>query len=162
MMQPEPPRLAPPRIGGILIYVAFGLIVGFIQNLAILGASTVPLRSPTWEHLTTPAFSTYHPYWKSALIFEVISNSLTLLVNAIALVLFFRKHRTFPTLMVVTIPLLFAVMLVRHFLDGLVPAVAASQAYGNETHTVIIKFIALHVWVPYFLFSKRVKRTFVR
>jgi hypothetical protein len=51
--------------------------------------------------------------------------------------------------------------LVAHFWSGLIPAVSASTAYGKEGHALVVKFIALHVWIPYFLLSKRVSETFV-
>lgn len=120
-----------PKISGFLTIVAIGLIISFLQNLAGLGQSLVPFRGEVWERLTTPGFSAYHPYWKPAILFGIISSSVILALSAISLVLFFRKHRFFPTFIVVAIPVIFVLMLAGYYLEGLVPAVAASPAYAN-------------------------------
>lgn len=174
-MQTEHPRLAQPdinehekvlpdapKIGGFLIIVAIGLVISFVKNLEGLGWSLIPFRGEVWERLTTPGFSAYHPYWKPVLLFEIISASFTLALTVIALVLFFRKHRFFPTLIVVSIPVIFVLMLADYYLEGLVPAIAATPDYGKQWHGLIVQFIAMHVWIPYFVVSDRVQRTFVR
>jgi len=103
----------PPKISGFLTIVAIGLIISFLQNLAGLGQSLIPFRGEVWERLTTPGFSAYHPYWKPAILFGIISASVTLALTTISLVLFFRKHRFSPTLVVVAIPVIFVLMLAR-------------------------------------------------
>lgn len=59
-----------------------------------------------------------------------------------------------------------AIGLVASFMGNLgqlaVPAIAESQAYAKQGHGLIVKFIALHLWIPYFVVSDRVKRTFIR
>lgn len=153
---------APPGIGGFLIVVAFGLVFSFLQTLGSLGSSLILLRGETWERHTTPGLTGYHPYWKPVLLFVVISTAVIVVLNVVALVLFFRRHRFFPTLIVVSIPIIFVFMLADHYLEGLIPVIAATQAYAKQGNALIIKFIALHLWIPYFLVSDRVKRTFIR
>lgn len=174
-MQPDPSKLTPHdlnlhkeapdaalKIGGFLIFVAISFVIGFLKGLGDLGVSLIPFRGEMWERLTTPGLSAYHPYWKPVLLFELISASVILAFNVVGLILFFRKHRFFPTFVVVAIPVIFVLMLVDYCLEGFVPAIAATQDYVKQGHGIIVKFIALHVWIPYFLFSERVKRTFVR
>ena len=160
----ESPKVPPaaPKIGGFLIVVAVLLVFSFIANLGNLGWSLVPLRGDTWERLTTPGFSSYHPYWKPVLLFESISAVVILVLNLVVLVLFFRKHRFFPTVVVVLIPLMFVLMITHYYLEGLVPAIAASQDYVKHRDVLIGKFIVMHLWIPYFVVSERVKRTFIR
>lgn len=162
MSSPENARTAPLGIGGFLIFVAIGLIISFLRNLAGLGQSLIPLRGEVWERLTTPGFSAYHPYWKPAILFGILSALVILALTAISLVLFFRKHRLFPTFVVVAIPVIFVLMLAGYYLEGLVPAVAAARAYAGDWHILIVRFVAMHVWIPYFVISDRVKRTFVQ
>lgn len=159
---PENAGPAPLRLGGFLIVVAIGLVISFLQNLAGLGWSLVPFRGEVWGRLTTPGASAFHPYWKPAILFGIISASVTLALTAISLVLFFRKQRFFPTFVVVAIPVIFVLMLAGHYLEGLVPAIAANPDYAKQGHVLIVKFVALHVWIPYFVISDRVRRTFVR
>jgi len=150
------------KIRGFLIFVAIGLILSLIKNLENLGWSILPFRGEVWERLTTPGFDSYHPNWKPALLFGVTSASVILALNVIVLVLFFRKHRFFPTFIVVGIPVIFVLNLVGYYLEGLVPAIAASQEHSKGPLHLIVRFIALLVWIPYFVVSERVKRTFVR
>jgi len=53
---------AAPKIRGFLIVVAIGLVASLMGNLGQLAAALIPLRGETWERLTTPGFSSYHPY----------------------------------------------------------------------------------------------------
>ena len=145
-----------------MIVVGVLLVFSLFANLGNLGWSLVPLRGETWERLTTPGFAGYHPYWKPVLLLDVISAVAVLIVNLVVLVLFFRKHRFFPTLMVVLLPVLFGLMITRYYLDGLVPAIAATKDYVKLRDNLIGKFIVLHLWIPYFVVSDRVKRTFIR
>lgn len=160
----DPHEKVPPalKIGGFLIVVAIGLFLSLVKNLEGLGWAIIPFRGEVWERLTTPGYSAYHPNWKPALLFGVISASVTFAFTVIALVLFFRKHRFFPTFTVVTIPVIFILSLCGHYLEGLVPAIAASQVYGKQRYVLIFQFLAMHAWIPYFVISDRVKRTFVR
>jgi Protein of unknown function (DUF2569) len=152
----------PPPIGGWLIVIAIGLVISLLQNLTGLFQSLAPLRGPVWERLTDPSSPRYNAYWRGALIFEVVAACLYLLMNLIAVILFFGKRRLFPILTVVFIPSIFILGLVDHYLGSLIPAVAASQEHAKGVHWLAVKFVALHVWIPYLLVSKRVKATFVR
>ena len=152
----------PPRIGGWLIVIAIGLIVSLIQNLTVLLGSLVPLGGPVWVRLTDPSSPRYHPYWRGALIYEAVAACLYLVMNLVSIILFFGKRRLFPVLTVVFIPSIFILGLIDHYLGGLIPAVAASPTHAKGTYVLVIKFVALHVWIPYLLVSNRVKATFVR
>ncbi|HSE20784.1 MAG TPA: DUF2569 domain-containing protein [Pyrinomonadaceae bacterium] len=151
-----------PRIAGFLIVVAIGLVISFLKNLESFGWSLIPFRGQVWERLTTTGTIAYHPYWKPVLLFGVLSSSAILLITVLALFLFFRKQRLFPKVIVAGIPMIFLLMLVGYYLQGLVPAIAATPDYEKQKHVLMLKFIALHVWLPYFLVSNRVKQTFVR
>lgn len=83
-------------------------------------------------------------------------------MNVIAVILFFGKRRLFPLLMVLFIPSILILGLVDHYLGSLIPAVAASPVCTKGMDWLVVKFVALHVWVPYLLVSKRVKATFIR
>jgi hypothetical protein len=79
------------RIGGFLIIVGIGLVISFVKNLEQLAWSIIPFRGEVWEKLTTTGSSAYHPYWKEALLFGIISASVILALSAIGFVLFFRN-----------------------------------------------------------------------
>jgi Protein of unknown function (DUF2569) len=151
------------RIGGVLIFVAIGLIISLVQNLEHFLGNLAPFRQDqVWERLTTPGSIVYHPYWKPVLLFELASSSAILGLNALLVVLFFRKQRVFPKVIIIGIPMIFILILIGYYLSGLIPAIAERQDYSKQTTVLIVRFIALHIWIPYFLVSERVKKTFVR
>lgn len=156
---PRPGR----RIGGLLIIVAVGLVLNLIQNLFyFLAALAFVVRQEKWELLTNPASTSYHPYWKSILILDLISSSVILILTLLTSIAFFRKSRIFPALAIATMITILSLTLVGHYYLGLIPAIASTAAYAKEGEQMIIRFLAMGIWLPYFLFSKRVKETFGR
>ena len=152
----------PLGIGGLLIVIAFGLCLSALQNLAYFLGSLAPfIRRSLWDTLTDPQSVRYHPHWKGFLIYQAVVSFSFVAANILTLVLFFQRRRVFPRVIVFLIPVLFLLGVVAHFWSGLIPAVSASAEYGKEGHELVVKFIALHVWIPYFLLSKRVEETFV-
>jgi antibiotic biosynthesis monooxygenase (ABM) superfamily enzyme len=152
----------PAQIGGWLIVVAIGLIISLAQNLSGLLQSLTTFRGSVWERLTDPSSPSYHPNWRGALIYEAVAAGVYLIMNIILIILFFRKQRLFPVLTVIFIPSIFVLSLVAHYLAGQIPAVAESPSYAQGFSWLATKFVALHIWIPYLLVSKRVKATFIR
>jgi len=154
--------LQPPKIGGWLIVIAVGLVLSLLQNLTNMLQVLAPLGGGfVWVRLTDPTSPVYHPYWKTVIIYDAVVGCLYAIMNMVAIILFFGKRRLFPKLTVAFIPTIFLLSLVGYYLVGLIPAVATKPAYVAQGHALIVKFVALHVWIPYFLVSKRVKETFV-
>jgi len=151
-----------PRIGGVLIFVAVCLVLSLLGNVGYLLRSLIPFRDrDLWEKLTAPLSPVYHAYWKPLLIYEAGAAVLLLVFNAIVVVLFFKRKKLFPTLIVIMLPLIFLSELVSHFVMGGIPGAAVTKAYATNSHLLIGRFVMLHVWIPYFLVSRRVKGTFV-
>ena len=151
----------PPQIGGWLIVIAVGLVTSLIQNLNQLPQLLGALGGPIWARLTTPSSPLYHPYWKTAIIYAAITGCFYVAMNVFTLILFFGRGRLFPKLTVALIPSIFILSLAGYYFVGLIPGVADRPAHVSNGHFLIIKFVALHVWIPYLLVSKRVKQTFV-
>jgi len=147
-------------IGGFLIFVAVGLVLSLLSNIGNF-LQALGLARQLWVR-TSPESVGYNPYWKPLLIYEIASATLILLANGLVFWLFFWRKRIFPKAMVVLIPTIFALGAGAHFLSGLIPAVAQTDAYARAGHGLIWRFIALHIWIPYFLLSTRVQETFVR
>ena len=157
--QSLPPQ--PPQIGGWLIVIAVGLVLSLIQNLNQLPQLLGALGGPIWIRLTTPASPLYHPYWKIAIIYAAITGCFYVVMNVVMLILFFGRRRLFPKLTVALIPTIFILSLAGYYFVGLIPGVAERPAHITNGHLLIGKFVALHIWIPYLLVSKRVKQTFV-
>jgi hypothetical protein len=150
------------RIGGVLIVVAIGLCLSGFQNLVYFLGSLLPfVRSSLWQRLTNSTSEAFHPQWKGFLIYQLIVSSLIFAANVLVLILFFRKSRLFPKLIIALIPLTFLSLLASHFWTGLIPVVANTAEYAKEGHRLLVQFVALHLWIPYFALSNRVKETFV-
>jgi len=156
----NPPVAKSPTIGGWLVVVGIGLALGLLENLSNLGYAISTTRR-VWTRLTNPGSSAYHPYWKTVLVYDVISAGLLVILNVIAVILFRGKRRPFPKFMALGIPAVFLLSFGGYFLESFIPAAVATTAHAKESHDMIIRFVAMHVWVPYFLLSKRVKQTFV-
>jgi hypothetical protein len=155
-------RPKPIKIRGFLIVIALGLVVSFLQNLGQLFAAFVPFMRPEiWERLTSPAWTSYHPNWRLVMLFQLSASSTMVGLNLVALFLFFTKSRAFPSFIVFTIPAIFVLGVVDHYISGSIPAIAESKEYSEAGRKLILRFVALHVWIPYFLVSKRVSATFV-
>jgi hypothetical protein len=153
----------PPKIRGALILVASVLCVGLLQNLADFFGGIAPIiNSPLWERYTNPGSPKFHPQWKLVIICDALIATLILFCNVVMVVFFFRKKRVFPALAVASLPISFLLALASHYLGGSIPAVAGSAAYAKQGTALIIRFMAMNIWIPYFLLSKRVAKTFVR
>lgn len=157
--QSLPPQ--PPQIGGWLIVIAVGLVISLIQNLNQLPQVLGALGGTIWVRLTTPGSPVYHPYWKIAIIYGAITGCFYVVMNMVTLILFFGRRRLFPKFTIVLIPSIFILSLAGYYFVGLIPGVADRPAHTSNGHFLIIKFVALHIWIPYLLVSKRVKQTFV-
>lgn len=148
-------------IGGWLILVAIGLLVSPLLILINLGINILPTFEPTlWRVLTTPGTKAYHPLSGPIMVFEAIGNIALLCLSAYAIVCFFRKSRSFPTLMISILLILPAYLLLDLVLMVQIPIVAESVPKGF--YWFVGGTISSGICVPYFRKSKRVKTTFVR
>ena len=104
----------------------------------------------------------YHAQWKLVIIYDAMMATVILFWNIVMLAFFFRKKRFFPRLASASLPIIFLLIFASHYLGGLIPAVAGSAEYAKQGTALIVRFIGMHVWIPYFLLSKRAAKTFVR
>jgi Protein of unknown function (DUF2569) len=149
------------KIRGSLLLVAIGLILSLLRNLgALSGSLRFFFSKEGWVKLADSA--SYNSDWKPLLIYDLASDLFILIMTLIALVLFFQKKRTFPKLVLALIPVLWGLSLISYYWTGLLPGVTKTKAYGKAGHALIAQFIGMVIWGLYFLFSKRVRKTFVR
>ncbi len=150
------------RIGGWLILVAIGLIISPVRLMVLIGRDLLPsFSSEIWTALTTPGTTIYHPLWAPILIFELVGNIGFIAFVSFVIVYFFRKRRVLPKMIIALLISNLVFILIDYFVVDLIPFVKSQ----NDTETLrelIQSIIACSIWVPYFLFTKRVKGTFVR
>lgn len=150
-----------PKIGGWLILPAIGLVLGLLRVLSYLGTTLRFYLSPKRQLLTVPGARLYHLLWQPLLAYELIGNTIFLLVMAVIAVCFFQKKRITPKLLVAFIPVSFLFTLGDHLVAAQIPSLAATSNHASIGTSLLISFFWMHVWIPYFLVSKRVQATFV-
>ncbi len=142
-------RKAFSKIGGLLWVPAFGLVAGLIMYLFSI-TNIISVIGPVRQNV---------PHIMPLIIFELVGQIVLALLAVYTAVLFFKRRRR---TVVTYICLLLAIVLYRvtdtclaieHFNIG--PHITN---YGQIMPSVL----GALVWVPYFLKSVRVKRTFVR
>jgi len=149
-------------IGGWLILPLIGLFVALIRLPLLILKDLVPIFTEGhWNALTTPGSHVYHPLWASLIIFESVGNIVFLIFAIILLVLFFRKSRLLPKLMISYLILNLMFVVGDFFFADLIPAVA-EHSNSQSAKELGRSIIGAVIWVPYFLVSKRVKQTFDR
>lgn len=142
---PQDSTVTPEKIGGWLVLPAIGLILGGI--LSVVGvvlslglASDLPSR--------------YQGVFAANLLFDI---GLTVFL-IYAAIRFFGKRRNAPATMI-------ALMIAGILVNGLLLAInigADAEPFAIESAKALVKgIIGAAIWIPYFLVSKRVKRTFV-
>ena len=150
------------KIGGWLILCTVGLMLYPVQTAVTLFTKIVPaLSQNNWSTLTSPASASYHPLWGPLLIMELVGN-VCFLVLSISVILFFLKRRKFvPKLAVVFMASNLAFVAVDYYLARTV-LLEAEPANLESTVNLIRTLVASIIWIFYFLYSKRVKRTFTQ
>ena len=148
-------------LGGWLILVGIGMVVGPIR----MGFTYFPLykdifESGAWNVLTTPGTSAYHPFWGPLLSLEIIINVGLLIAMVYLAYLFFTKRKQFPKFYIgiAVFSLVFVII------DALSSKIVLPNEPIFDPDTLkdlIQQLIAVVIWVPYMLRSKRVKATFI-
>lgn len=148
-------------LSGWLILVGLGVLVSPIRLLV----TYIPIYKPifedgTWEMLTTVSSEAYDPLWEPLLVGEIAYNSIMFGVSVYLIYLFFSKHYLFPKLYIAIV----AVSLVFIPLDAwVVTKILPTEPMFDPDTTKEFMRVVINslIWIPYMLFSKRVKATFV-
>lgn len=146
--------------GWLLLFAA--LVVVKIARVGFLIASTfLPLfRDGTWQALTQPGSPAYHPLWKSVLLFEVAGNIVIGAMAMITLALLVVRSVYAPRFSIGLLIASFALAAMGYFMSAQIPSAAVQDADYQSLAVLVRSALAMLIWVPYFLVSKRVKATF--
>lgn len=150
------------KIGGWLILCAVGLLLYPVQTAVSLFTDILPALSANNRFIpTSPDSLSYHPLGGPLLIMELVGNAGFLIFSVAVIGFFFARRKFVPKLAIIFIALNlifvgFDYYLVRVVLIKSDPADLASIV--NFIRTLVASII----WIFYFLFSKRVKRTFTK
>ncbi len=149
-------------LGGWLILVIIGLIITPIRLSLFLQSDYFPMFTDgTWQALTTAASPSYHALWGPLIVFEIIGNLAIITLSLVTLYFMFRKSKRTPAVAITWISVGFIVVIADFFLADLIPAIANMPTDFEVVKELIRSSFAVVIWIPYFLFSKRVKATFI-
>lgn len=163
---PESPGLPPPLprsrpgIGGWLWLPAIGLITNpFVLIGAFSTGATGYFDASVWTALVSPESTAYSPALAGLILVEAAANTWLLCHGLLVLILFFSGRReTRPW--IVALLLLQVIVIVG---DQLAHQAVTSETLQPEDFGEIVRsLVGAAIWIPYFLVSKRVKKTFVR
>jgi len=150
------------KIGGWLILFAVGLVLYPVQTLFLLVTELFPaVFSDNWAALTSPANPGYHSLWAPLVIFELVGSSVFFIYSIFTIVNFFQRRRRVPGLVFFFLAanIIFVstdYLTINFFL------IRGNSMNVDATINFVRTVVAGAIWIPYFMFSRRVKQTFTR
>ena len=150
------------KIGGWLILCAVGLMLYPVQTAVSLFTDIIPaLSANNWYILTSPDSVSYHPLWGPLLIMELVGNVGFLGFSIPVLLFFFARRKFVPKLAVAFIASNLIFVGLDYYLARVI-LIRADPVNLESITNFIRTLVASIIWISYFLFSKRVKKTFTR
>lgn len=151
----------PTKLGGWLILVGIGVVLSPIYLLITSATTYFPIFGDgTWEAVTTISSEFYHPLWGPLLLGEILFNFGKAIVLIFMIYLFFSRDYLFPRFYAgVIVATLIFILLDAWMVKIILPYEPLFDL--ETTSTFFTTLIGGLIWVPYMLFSKRAKSTFI-
>lgn len=147
---------------GWLILVGLGVVLSplFITT-NIYKVYAEVFSSDVWEALTSPGGAAYSALWAPLVISEFVANSALILAWGYIAFLFFSKRRAFPLWFIAAhVATVFLIVIDTMVVQRILPE--TPRLDPDTVQNFLRPILALSIWAPYMLMSKRVKATFVR
>ena len=136
-------------IGGWLILVAVGLGIGPLVSLSGVIRDLLMLYGAKYQNVLAA-----RPGIAGLVLYEAVTNSIFLVALVALNILFYKKKRSFPSLMITFLASQLAFVLIDHLAArALQPSTGLAGVFRSLAGAVI--------WIPYYLRSERVKATFI-
>lgn len=150
------------RIGGWLILFAVGLVLYPLQSLYALATKHFPaVFSDNWAALTSPTNPGYHSLWAPVVIAELTGSIGFFILSIIIVILFFRRHHQVPKLVIFFMAANIIFVGADYFIINFF-LIRSNSINVDTTINFVRTVVAGAIWIPYFMFSKRVAKTFTR
>ncbi len=160
----EPSVPAHPALEGIrgwLVLPAIGVVLTPWMMLADLVLNLEPYSLGQWNALATPGSDSYHALWVPLLLGHLVGAVGLLALSVLVMVLFFQRRRHAPLLYMLMLAASATFSLMSLLLMAMIPG-ALDAVTDQDWKDLARALLACAVWIPYFVFSKRVRSTFVR
>lgn len=160
-MSDTPEEKALKGLGGWLALLGVQLVITPVRLLVYLAPlySTF-LTEGTWEALTSPGQPAYHPLWGPFIIGEIAFNLVFLVASCWLIFLFFKQRRTFPKAYIWVAVANFAFIVADALFIKLIDPTI--ESFDTDTLKEVARSgVALLIWTPYLMLSKRVNATFI-
>jgi len=148
-------------LGGWLILVGFGILFSPIRLVTVIFPIYKEIfTTGIWQALTTYGSEAYNILWAPILLGEIGINIMLVITWIFIAYLFFTKKKLFPKMYIGV--MLFSLAFI--LLDALAIKLVLPDEpiFDPDTLKEIFRsVIAISIWVPYMLVSKRVKSTFI-
>ncbi len=161
-------KAAPPPssegIGGWLLLPLAGLCVMSLVRIEGIMKMVLSFSPENWKALTDPASPGYHWAWGPVMVSGLVAENILLVMGIVLIIMLFHRKRSLPKLIIVYY-LLDVVSVVCCTLGVAVVSMKRfqfSELLSPENCRQILNgSIWAIIWIPYFIKSRRVKRTFV-
>jgi len=165
-------KAGPTGIGGLLLLPVIGLFATICRNGWTIYHDLLPFRdSEAWAVLTSPGSEVYNPLWQPLLLFEFFATVVMVVAPLALLVAIFLKRQSAPRFAVafyvfcclaVAVDSGAVLLFLADWLRAAGLGEAAADLSTSALYGLYQAGILAFVWIPYFLFSRRVKNTFTR
>jgi hypothetical protein len=140
-------------IGGWLILIALGLaLTPVIVFATVINNGSFDLSK--WN-LALPGAS--KAVYKAAFTFEILGNIFSICYTAFCFFLLIKRRDIFPKFVIG----LYAYYVVFHFVDYALLQATGIKLDTDDSKDMIRSMVAAAIWIPYFIKSTRVQKTFI-
>jgi len=148
------------KIGGWLILYAVGLVLYPVQTLFSLVTVLLPaVLSDNWAALTSPTNPGYHTLWAPLVITELAGSICFFICSIFIIIYFFQRRHWVPKLVIFFLIANVILVGTDYFIINFF-LIRTNSVNVNATINFVRTVVAGAIWIPYFMFSSRVEKTF--
>ena len=150
------------KIGGWLILYALGLVLYPVQTLFLLVTEILPaVFSDNWAALTSQTNPGYHTLWAPLVIAELAGSIGFFLCSIFIVIFFFQRRHWIPKLVIFFLIANVIFIGADYFIINFF-LIRTNSVNVDATINFARTVMAGAIWIPYFLFSRRVEKTFTK
>ena len=149
-------------LGGWLILAQIGLWSTFLSMVINIFFNILPIfRTGQWEELTDEASLSYNGLWPIVIPYELAGCIILLGALIFAFVLFYRKKRKLPFVLIYFYLAFGLYTLIDYFMIRGIPEIQ-DTGVTNPLTSLIRTLLTCAIWMRYFSKSVRVRNTFIK